>query len=292
MRSEVESKALIFVHMFRSGGSTLNRIMDWEYSPQRIFSVNGRYCRWGYRKLTEIPSPVLARMQVFRGHMPVGLHKFLPQPSTYITLLRDPVKRILSEYFAGFTRLSHRQHRVIKELSVPQFVSTLANNNAQTKMIAGLSNSYDFLAEECTEQTLAAAKTNLCERFSLVGITEQFESTLALAKCILGWNVPRYTSFNSTRKPAMAISPETRRFIAEHNRFDVELYQYAVGLFNEALARHAEEISGTADAVRRARLAGGSRLFYYRTASTALKLLGLTTSTALSMMSARRSSFA
>src|SRR6266446_2537386 len=85
------SRAIIFVHMFKSGGNTLNRIMDWEYNPLRIFSVNGRYCRWAYKKLTECPAAMLAGIQVFRGHMPFGLHKLLPQESTYITLQRDPV---------------------------------------------------------------------------------------------------------------------------------------------------------------------------------------------------------
>src|SRR5512146_861107 len=94
--SDRADRALIFVHMFKSGGNTLNRIMDWEYSPLRIFSVNGRYCRWSYRKLTECPREMLTQMQVFRGHMPFGLHKFLPQPWTYITLQRDPVERTVS----------------------------------------------------------------------------------------------------------------------------------------------------------------------------------------------------
>jgi hypothetical protein len=286
MRLEDTREALIFVHMFRSGGNTLNRIMDWEYSPQRVFSLNGRYCRWAYKKLTEIPVAALSQMQVFRGHMPFGLHKLLPQPSTYITLLRDPVGRTLSEYFAGVTRLSHRQHRIIKELSVNEFVATLANNNSQTKMIAGLSSSYDFLAEDCTLDTLATAKHNLQRYFSLVGITERFEETLALAKCKFGWQLPCYALFSATPKRAKVISPEICDCITEYNRFDVELYRHAVALFDQAMAQHAEKVANVSDAVRRARLTQGSRLFYYQTASSALKVYGLAASTARSLLPA------
>lgn len=284
MPSKDTREALIFVHMFRSGGNTLSRIMDWEYSPLRIFSLNGRYCRWAYKKLTELPAAALSGMQVFRGHMPFGLHRHLTQPSTYITLLREPVERTLSEYFAGLNRISHRQHRTIKHLSVCEFVATLANNNSQTKMIAGLSSSYDFLTEECSSHTLDTAKHNLQQYFSLVGITERFEETLALAKCRFAWNVPHYAWFNSNPKRTHNVSSELRHYIMEHNRFDVELYRHAVTLFNKQLTEHAEEVAQVFNGVRSARLIKGSRLVYYRTASRALKAFGLLSSTARSFL--------
>jgi hypothetical protein len=286
MASTDTSRALIFVHVFRSGGTTLNRIIDWEYSPLRIFSLNGRYCRWAYKKLTECPTAMLASMQVFRGHMPFGLHKLLPQQSTYITVQRDPVERTISEYYAGLNRRSHRQHRIIQRLSLEEFLATLANNNAQTKMIAGLNRSYDFLSGECTADTLATAKSNLRTHFSLVGITERFEETLALGKCMFGWRVPRYASFNRTPGRPTTVSPEARSLVSKYNSFDVALYRYSITLFEEAIARHAEQIAITREAVRRARLTGGSRLFYYRTGSTALKMFTLAASTARSMMPA------
>jgi len=276
-------KTLIFVHMFRSGGTTLNRVMDWEYSPNRIFSLNGRYCRWAYKRLTQLPPSTLAKMQVVRGHMPFGVHRLLPQPSTYMTVLRDPVERILAEYFAGVVRRTHRQHRTIRTLTVADFVATLANNNAQTKMIAGLSSSYDFLSDPCTPATLNKAKANLRDYFSLVGITERFEETLSLARCILGWKVPYYASFNSTSRAGRVVVPEMWSLIGEYNSFDVELYNYAIDIFDKAVARHATDIASISHSVRNARLTEGSRLTCYRLASTGLKVFGLASSTARSV---------
>jgi hypothetical protein len=153
-------------------------------------------------------------------------------------------------------------------------------------MIAGLNRSYDFLSGECTADTLATAKSNLRTHFSLVGITERFEETLALGKCMFGWRVPRYASFNRTPGRPTTVSPEARSLVSKYNSFDVALYRYSITLFEEAIARHAEQIAITREAVRRARLTGGSRLFYYRTGSTALKMFTLAASTARSMMPA------
>ena len=41
----------------------------------------------------QIPPARLRKTRMFKGHMLFGLHEILPQPSTYITVLRDPVDR-------------------------------------------------------------------------------------------------------------------------------------------------------------------------------------------------------
>jgi Galactose-3-O-sulfotransferase len=277
-------RALIFVHMFKSGGNTLNRIMDWEYNPLRIFSVNGRYCRWSYRKLIECRPWMLSQMQVFRGHMPFGLHKFLPQPWTYITLQRDPVERTVSGYFARMNRVYHREHWKAKGMSFEKYLATLALNNSQTKMIAGLGEPDDFLRGECTADTLSVAKDNLRKYFTLVGITERFDETLALAKIRLGWKVAHYSYFNATRGRPGIVTSSIRAMVEEYNAFDVELYRYALGHFNQTISDHADEMPKALDFVRKVRATSGKGLTYYRTASTVLKMFTLGTSTVRSIV--------
>jgi hypothetical protein len=264
--------------MFKSGGNTLNRIIDWEYDPRRIFSVDGRHRCWGYNQLTKIRPETLSRIQVFRGHMPFGLHRLVPQPVTYITLQRDPVERTVSEYFSGVNRRIHVDHNIIKNLSLEEFVRTFANNNSQTKMIAGLERSYDYLAGECNEDTLAAAKEHLRQHFSLVGITSRFEETVALAKAIFGWRVRYYADgayLHVTPGRPRVIASHTRAMIEEYNSYDVELFRYAVSLFNEALAQRAVDVSNGLESLRQARIANVSRLFLYRGASAVLKMFTL-----------------
>jgi len=268
---------LIFLHIPKTAGTTLNRIIDWEYNPLRIFSINGRYFRTSYQKLTNCPARRLARMQVFRGHMPFGLHKLLTQPATYITVLRDPVERTISEYFFAVNRKIHRQHHQISQLSLEEYVSTSPYNNAQTKLIAGQISGYDFLAGDCSAEMLAVAKQNLVRHFSFVGVTEQFEESLALAKALFGWKVRRYASFRITpRRPKCeAIPAHTRELIAEYNRFDLALYEYGVALFKEALAKHRDQVQAQIETVRRAKVVDRGELLYYRSASTALKAVSL-----------------
>jgi len=110
--------------------------------------------------------------------------------------------------------------------------------NVQTKMIAGAD--YD---EPCTAEILAKAKENL-RYFSVVGLTERFEESLALMKLRFGWKIESYSSFNLTRtRPKKRDLPQsTLDLIAERNRFDIELYECAAKLFEEAIDKNAAEV--------------------------------------------------
>jgi hypothetical protein len=105
-------------------------------------------------------------------------------------------------------------------------------------MIAGAD--YDA---PCTTETLLRAKENL-QHFSVLGLTERFEESLALMKLRFGWKLESYSSFNVTRtRPKRRDLPQsTLDLIAERNRFDIELYESAARLFSEAINKNAAEV--------------------------------------------------
>jgi hypothetical protein len=267
---------VIFVHIPKSAGTTFNRIMDWEYNPLRVYSLNGRYFRKSYQRLTGLRRQHLGRFRVFKGHMPFGLHRVLPQRSTYLTILRDPVDRAISEYHFAIDDRFHPDRHAVRKLSLEEFVRTYAPSNAQTKMIAGQSTAYDFLAGECTPEMLRVAIDNLRHRFAFIGLSERFEESLALAKVLFGWKIRRYGSFRTTRvrPPKRAIAQETRQLIAQCNSFDVALYEEGARIFDQLLAAHKERVQKELARVRQAK-ALGSESVPYRGASSALKLLAL-----------------
>jgi hypothetical protein len=176
------SPTLIYLHLPKCGGTTLNRLIEWEYSPLRIYSVDPSFFRWSWYRLLRWPERRLARLEVIKGHMPFGIHRRLPHPATYITVLREPVERVISEYYFALHYRLHPQHRAMQSLSLEQYAATTPHHNLQCKLLAGLPGPRDFLAGDCTEQTLETAKANLAGHFALAGLTERFDETLALLK--------------------------------------------------------------------------------------------------------------
>jgi|GEM_PF-497343 len=247
-------RALIFIHLYKTGGTTLNRIIEWEYKLSRICSVEPTWWLWSYPRIMRWPRPRLARMDVFKGHMPFGLHSLLPGPANYITVLRDPVERAISDYYFARRFKPHRHHRAAHRLTLEEYFIQKHEHNFQSRILAG-SNSHELVPSACDAAILAAAKENLARQFIVVGLTERFDETLALLKVVLGWEVKRYRSFRvaDNRIPKQLVAPATLALIQEWERFDLGLYSYGVSLFEEALAAHREAAQAAMLEIRKAR---------------------------------------
>jgi len=211
----------------------------------------------------------LKRTRVFKGHMLFGLHEILPQPATYITVLREPVDRVVSAFY--FMR-NYKLHPLYwkfrwENWSLEDFVRRSPRDNVQCKIVAGAE--YE---EPCTAEICERAKENLVRYFSVVGLSERFEESLALMKLRFGWKLRRYSSFNVTRtRPKKEDLPRSALdLIAEKNSFDVSLYELAAKVFQTAINQHPAEVSQIARELKAARARSqaplGSLLFSIRAA--------------------------
>ncbi|NEO03330.1 MAG: sulfotransferase family protein, partial [Moorea sp. SIO3I7] len=91
-----QQHSLIFLHIPKTAGTTLHYIINRQYKSEYIFEVN---CRESRNELIRMSEVQKSKIKVIRGHMEFGWHEFIAQPCTYITMLRDPVERVISFYF-------------------------------------------------------------------------------------------------------------------------------------------------------------------------------------------------
>ena len=236
------AEAIIFLHLPKTAGTTLNRLIEREYPLREMYSVDPVLYEWSSARLRKLSERRLRRTRIFKGHMLFGLHEVLPQPATYITVLRDPVERVLSAFY--FMR-SHKLHPLYWKLrnekwTVEEFAQRYPRNNVQCKIIANA-----HYHSSCTQEVLDRAIEHLNNHFSVVGLSERFEESLALMKLRFGWQLKSYSSFNVTPdRPKKGDLPQaTLDLIAEKNRFDINLYQHATRLFEVAVRKHQPEVS-------------------------------------------------
>jgi len=272
--SSPSSDTVIFIHLYKTGGTTLNRIIEWEYKMSKICSVEPTWWQWSYQRITRWSPGRLGKMEVFKGHMPFGLHRLIPRPAKYITVLREPVERAISDYYFARRFKPHRHHRAALQLSLEEFFLQKHEHNLQARILAG-PNSHELFPSVCDAATLAAAKDNLARQFLVVGLTERFDETLALLKVRLGWRVRRYRSFRvaDNRVAQHQVAAKTMALIRERERFDIALYDYASSLFEKVIAAHREAIEATLPSIRRAREMTSLDSRYYFASSIARAII-------------------
>jgi Galactose-3-O-sulfotransferase len=222
---------VIFIHIPKAAGRTMNSIVARQYSRHELLQIEG-----GLGK-TRIPDSERATQAKFViGHVHYGLHRHLPGTSSYMTMLRDPVDRVLSLYRYIVSTPQHALHQRLANVSLLDFASGSDNmeeiENGQTRQIAGVTTGVP------DAQSLAVAKRHLVERFVAVGIMERFDESVILFKRRLRWRMPYYVPKNVTQTlfleepgvPAIKI-------IESRNTLDAELYRHACDLFEEQVSR-------------------------------------------------------
>lgn len=205
---------LAFVHIEKTGGTSFINILRQNHvfshldvrpfhkTSNRIFSALDLQCALR----------ILPRLQCISGHS-IKPHSDLArvaQNIRFVTLLRNPIDRCLSQYEYWVSAMA-------RELSFPEFLAIEENSNFQTKKIAGVSDA-------------AVAARILDKKFFAVGLTEQFDSFLMILSQKLGgtpWDL-RYRRLN---QGSGVVDREALRHchadeIAFHNAEDLMLFKH------------------------------------------------------------------
>ncbi len=91
----LKNKTLIFLHIPKCGGATLQSIIRRHLSKAETFIT---VPPWEKSKALLLGLTEYQRNSIkfLTGHFSYGIHEAIPSPATYITMLRNPVDRIIS----------------------------------------------------------------------------------------------------------------------------------------------------------------------------------------------------
>ena len=237
-------EAILFLHIPKTGGTTLEHCIYDKWLNQECASNESDFFHSGIYyypfefsqddnfTLPESSIKILLRddLRAVMGHFFFGLHQRVKRPATYVTLLRNPVDRVLSLYW------HYWQGEPAEDIKGFLLRRLRETDNDQTRRISGISPAFG----ECTMEMLESAKRNLIEHFPVVGTTEKFDETLLLLQRSLRWReapvyLPRVV--NLDRSKAVAPDPHEVSLIAERNELDLALYAFACTLLEQKISQ-------------------------------------------------------
>jgi len=236
-----QDTAVLFLHIPKTAGLTMFDILNREYGRTNIYTFPGGRERLekSINKFISFPENKKRKYRLLRGHFSFGLHRSMPGPCTYITILRDPVKRVASHYRYVKHTEKHALHQqiVTEKMDLASYVTSGINpemDNGQTRLLAGL-NDNEIPFGQCGREFFELACHNLDRFFSVAGLTERFDETLMLLRHVLRWkSLPFYTRQNVSPQQT-PISKNNQQIIEEFNQLDLQLYAYATHKFANTL---------------------------------------------------------
>jgi hypothetical protein len=221
--------AVVFTHIGKTGGTTLDHIFR-----AAALARGERACRPRAPRprlppsqqiqelfdLDLIDPDSLAGCDYLSGHFPFGIHTRMPRPCLYVTLLREPVARLLSNIRFGLER-----GKWPRDTSITALIEEgRLIDNMQTRQIAGVADR----SARCTAQTSDAAIENLRLHYAIVGLTERFDDTLKALITLLGWPDVAYSDRQVSRAPVDPdLESRVREAAQRYFALDSELYAYA-----------------------------------------------------------------
>lgn len=239
-------KTIIFLHIPKTGGSTFHTILRRNYPVKNTYNVFGSDL--SHREVQDFiqkPDSEKTGLQLIKGHMPYGLHEFIPGESTYITFLRDPIERVISQYYYVKKNPNHEHYAKVHKgnMSLAEFVESgviTGMNNGQCRFLTG---SVKRLPYNKTDGIYEEAKANLDKNFSWVGITERFDDSILTLQNTLGWShLPVYIKQNVSkiRKKTEQFSESEISVVKAFNEADISLYQLANSQLDLSIQRDSD----------------------------------------------------
>lgn len=226
--------ALVFVHIPKTGGSTLCNVLGRQYPGETQYWIRPGTDRVAAgQALRRLDDEHRRRLRLVTGHVPYGLHEDLrPHQVRYVTVLRDPVSRLRSLYLFTRGRPRNPLYDVAQTAGLAEFAQsekTAQLDNDQTRFLAGgLAVGADPFDRPVTEEDFERARRHLIE-FAAVGVTERFDESLLAMRALFGWKLPLYSA-QKVSAGSVDVTDEARASILARNRFDQALYEVAVDL--------------------------------------------------------------
>ena len=203
---------LVFIHIPKTAGTSLRRAMGHAYAPsERLYLYDAPHLEGAMlrREFLELPAERRAGLRFVMGHFVYGVHRSIPHNSRYVTILRDPVERVVSHYYhylqvvdANKSSRPAEERRLLERdnVTLEAWAFDLRRIESDNQLVRHICGLREVPYGACTDQMLTVALDNIEQHFELVMFAEAMNADTRRLGYRLGY----------------AISPDVRANVNEH----------------------------------------------------------------------------
>lgn len=170
-------RKILFDHLPKCGGTSLSEYFEAHYPRRKTFSIDGRHPLESANEFKTLPQCKRYSYDLVKGHMNHELLGYVHPECLKVTVIRDPVDRIISHYYYAKRRTDHYLHKKIKEseMNLEQYVTSnisIELRNWYTHHFSGLPIED---AERNPEESVAKAVESVVQQYDIVGFLDNLK---------------------------------------------------------------------------------------------------------------------
>ncbi|MFC4634267.1 sulfotransferase family 2 domain-containing protein [Dokdonia ponticola] len=211
---------LVSIHIPKTAGTSFMHSLKKQYGHQKVTRIDISDNRTRINTTPIDNAYVYKNTTVIHGHFTIhslNNHFSLPPNIPIITWLRDPVERVISNYYYLYKRLDEELNEEKKGLnilskmrrSLLEYAQDERNCNRMSKFLKGID----------------------LEDFFFIGIVENYDEDIQELNRKLNWSTLEIVTHNKTgtiNKPV--VDEQTKALIRSYNKKDQALYEQALAL--------------------------------------------------------------
>ncbi|GAM25741.1 hypothetical protein SAMD00019534_089160 [Acytostelium subglobosum LB1] len=214
----------LFLHVPKTGGNSVLHLFRLTFAKKAVQ-------QWVHPGHNE--KHLIRGAKAVVGHFNYGLHTYLDQPdrdtANYMTMLRDPVERVISHYYYHREKIQDEGHALAMKLKFEEWLEQSPRGaNEQTRVLSGMSTEAE---KNVSMESFRMALYHL-RKMKFVGITEKFKESIVMMKYYCGLGAMKEVKINNRKKKQPDVPADVIELIKKKNWMDIYLYEEALKMFD------------------------------------------------------------
>lgn len=223
-------RPVIFFHIPKCGGSTVTRFLHKQYLPEQVFQIDGQNPKASVDQFKSFSAEKRRSYRLVIGHAAQKLLDYVGPEWISMTVLRDPVDRIVSHYYYAKRDQRHYLHQRIHDESIGllEYVAKPLTREVQNWHVSTFSGRSFSEVPANPQGSIDLAFDFITRQFQVVGFLDDLPGAMNQIGTLARFH-SRFENgtYNKTKdRPKIEqVDAEVLRKITELNSLDVQLYE-------------------------------------------------------------------